>query len=286
MKTLKALLIFALVLSGALAQAGPAQAGVPSTVTLTAEDVSTAGDIEVAIQQATQWGSRPGTVILDGSQGPFVYTLAEGNDYTVNIFHSNISLVGSNGAVLSNTQGIFFDDLPADHILIKNLTMYCETDCIVSWGNHWDVQIQNVTLYASGIGIQVAQTDGWSILRSTIQGGWTAVHVLEASNVSIVGNQLSGFIPVILMNAHNNQVKLNTLAGSYQGVLLTAPSSYNRVIANSISGVEQSGVSLEDGTFGNRVIDNVVSCAPGVECLTVSADGSAAELNKIFGNLP
>lgn len=286
MKTLKALLILALVIACALAQAGPAQAGVPWVVTLTAEDVRTAQDIEAAMHVATQWGSRPGTVILDGSQGPFVYTIAEANDYTINIFYPNLSLVGSNGAVFPYSQGIFFDDLPADHILIKNLTMHCETDCIVSWGNHWDVQIQNVRLYGSGIGIQVAQTDGWSILRSTIQGGWTAVHVLEASNISIVGNQLSGFIPVLLQNSHNSQVKLNTLAGSWQGVLLTAPSSYNRVIANSISGVEQSGVSLEEGTFGNRVIDNVVSCAPGVECLTVSADGSAAELNKIFGNLP
>jgi hypothetical protein len=51
--------------------------------TLTANQVVGANDIEAAIQRATLEGTRPGTVILDGRNGPFVYTV---DDRSINIF--------------------------------------------------------------------------------------------------------------------------------------------------------------------------------------------------------
>lgn len=266
--------------------ASPTRASASGTVRLTAADVTSAGDIEVAIHQATQWGTRPGTVILDGSQGPFVYQVEEGNDYTINIFYSNVTLIGKNNAVFTNSEGIFFDELPADHIQFKNFTMHCTTDCIISGGTHQDVQIQNVTLYAVGLGIQVAQTQNWSIRNNKIMAGGTAVQVIDAQLIKIIHNRLTAYIPVMLQDTTNCQVTQNDLKGQWQGVLLTSPSSANMVNRNRIKGVESAGIALEPGTSENMIIRNQVTCALGVDCLTVDADEQTWLVNHIVGNRP
>lgn len=262
------------------------RASASGIVRLTAADVASAGDIEAAIHQATEWGTHPGTVILDGSQGPFVYKIADGNDYTINIFYSNVALIGKNKAVFTNSEGIFFDELPADHIRIQNLTMYCTTDCIISWGTHRDVRIQNVTLFAGGLGIQVAQTQNWSIRNSRITADGSAVQVMDAQSIKITHNRLTAYIPVMLHNTTKCQVAQNDLKGQWQGVLLTSPSSANMVNRNRIKGVESSGIALEPGTFENMIIRNQVSCAPGLDCLTVDADEQTLAVNHVVGNQP
>ena len=91
----------------------------PSTITLTAGQVSSAVDIEAAIIGATARGTRPGTVILDGQNGPFVLT---GDDRSMNIFVSNLTLRGVNQAVIKNCDdGLFFDSFPLKHILVEGV---------------------------------------------------------------------------------------------------------------------------------------------------------------------
>ena len=86
-----------------------------NTVTLTASQVDGANDIEAAILEATAGGTRPATVILDGSKGPFVFT---DEDRSLNLFVSDLILRGKNNAVLQNCEdGLFFDDLPLRSIL-------------------------------------------------------------------------------------------------------------------------------------------------------------------------
>jgi hypothetical protein len=286
MKTLKYLLIFSLVMILVLAQAQIVQAGAPRLIRLNAENVKTAVDIEAAIQEATLWGTRPGKVVLDGSRGPFEYVVEEGNDYTINLFYSNISLVGINDAVFTNSHGIMFDGVPADNIKIQNFTMHCVNDCIIGWGYHKGVLIQHMKLYASGYGVQIAETEGWVLTRNVIQVGGTAVDVIDAQNILVTQNQLSGFSPVTLYHAQDTLVRQNKITGGWVGVALLTPSSSNHVIGNQISGVELAGIVLEDGTFDNDVIRNMVTCAPEAPCQTVLAQGSAAETNRIIGNLP
>jgi hypothetical protein len=256
-------------------------------IVLTADQVQTAVDIEAAIIQATDSGTRPGTVVLDGRNGDFTFQVAEGNDYTINIFVSNLTLKGRNGARVIG-EGIYFDGMDLENITIENLELECATDCIVSWGDHRSVTIRKNILHAeNSIGVQVAETEGWTIQDNVIWGGWTAVHVLLSSRVRILDNELGGFIPVILDRSDGNQVTANEAYGEWQGILLITPSRGNKVTANWIAGVEQSGISLEDGAVQNSIHGNRVQCAEDAEaCLTVSADGDGWETNNISGNKP
>lgn len=286
MKSLSVILTFFMLFGTAASLAIPAQASAPNEVRLTAADVQTAQDIEAAIHTATAWGSRPGTVILDGSLGSFVYTIAEANDYTINIFYSNLTLRGVNEAVFTNADGIFFDDVLVDHVVITGFKMHCQADCIVSWGMHQDVSIRNMVLDAPGIGIQVAQTSGWKINQNRIKAGWVAVHLLDASNIVINQNWLEAETPVMLQNTTDCKVKSNKITGDWQGVLLTTDSSSNQVINNIIQDVQSAGVTLESGTYDNKIIRNTVTCSPNYVCLTVDASGEIAENNKIHANYP
>lgn len=286
MKTRPFYLMLAFLVLVAPSIPSPMAANAPGTIVLMAEDVTSAVDIEAAIQQATQWGARPGKVILDGSQGPFVYTEEDGADRTINLFYSHLILRGKNKAILSNSDGIFFDEVHAEHILIADFSMNCLADCIVSWGDHKDVRIQNMQLLAGGIGIQVAQTEGWLIRNNKITAGSTAVEVLDANLIKINQNRLAGNIPIKFQNAKKCQAAQNNLKGSWQGVLLTSPSSENIVIRNRIKGVESSGVALEPGTYKNTIIRNVVICATGADCLTVDADKPTLADNHVVGNQP
>jgi hypothetical protein len=94
------------------------------TVTLTSADVVSALDIEAAIQSATAGGTEPGIVILDGSMGAFEYT---NGDRSINIRGvSDFTLRGINAASIVNcADGLFFDAVPVNNILIERIVFDC-----------------------------------------------------------------------------------------------------------------------------------------------------------------
>lgn len=282
MKPIQVLLALALLLTATGAAANP---GSPHTVVLTALDVHTAGDIEVAIHQATGEGAHPGVVVLDGSRGPFVYEAAEGNDYTINIFHSDLTLKGINGAEIAWGSGITFDGV-TDRVVIRDLTLHCDTDCIIAWGPRYGVRIHHNRIYAGGFGIQIAQTSGWEVYSNLVQAGGTAVDIIESGEIVVRNNRLSGFSPVVLYQSSACKVTNNVLHGQWQGVLLRSPDDHNLVSANAISGVEHAGILLEPGVYANRILANRVTCAAGFACETVMAVEATWEANKIKGNKP
>lgn len=286
MKTIHILLLLALLLTITGTGASPMDADSPHTVLLTAQDVRTASDIEAAFHEATGWGAHPGVVVLDGSQGPFVYEIADGNDYAINIFYSNLTLRGINGAEIAGGEGIVFDNLLLNRVEIRDLTLRCDTDCIISWGANTGVRIHHNRIYAGGLGIQIAQTSGWSVQDNLVQAGGVALDLIDASEIVARRNRLSGFIPVMLSNSSYVQVTGNTLQGQWQGVLLRSPGDHNLVSANAITGVEAAGIILEPGVYANRILANRVTCAEGSACQTVIADPETWEANIIKGNLP
>jgi len=283
MKPLTIIIILSLFLAAPLSLASAA-GGPMNVVVLTAADVTSAGDIEVAIQISTAYGTRPGTVILNGSKGPFIYS---GDDLTINIFHSNLTLQGINGAIIPG--GVFFDDVPADNIMIENLTFSClvsHDDCITSWGAHRNVTLRGNLILARYFGIQVAQTLGWTITRNTVQVEGVAVHILEASGISVMNNHLSGNIPLQIEASGSCKAIQNAIQGGWQGILLAREAWGNQVIANSIMGVQAAGIALEPDTVGNKVHGNKVLCAAGSACLTVDISPQALKVNAISGNQP
>jgi nitrous oxidase accessory protein NosD len=267
--------------------AAPARAGgdSPSTVVLTADMVHSAIDIESAFHQATAWGTRPGVVVLDGRLGAFEYDPEE-PDKDINIFYSNLTLRGKNGAVLHGG-GINLDGMPLANITIEGLEMHCPADCITSPdGVHRDVSVLRNRLYAENFGIGVGGTDGWTIRENTIYAGWSAVHLYHTAEITIMKNGLLGDIAVMLIGASSSQVTNNVIAGKWQGVVLGESAQANQVIANAITGVQASGIALDQSVKGNHVHGNHVFCAPGSACLTVEADAATWQENKISGNQP
>jgi hypothetical protein len=203
-----------------------AEDGFPSIIVLTAKDIRSAADIEAAIYNTTDAGSHPGAVFLDGMYGPIVYTQAKGDDQTINIAYSGLTLRGVNGAVLTGGNGIVLDPQPADNIAIENLTMTCNQDCITAWGVHRNVRIENNLLIAGSVGILAAQAENWTVLGNTIQAGWAAVSLVGGSQIEVQNNLLIAPLPLLSQSGEASLAAANTLvAGPLPAAPGTAASS-------------------------------------------------------------
>ncbi len=205
-----------------------ADEGFSSIVILTAKDVKSAADIELAIYRTTDAGTHPGAVFLDGMYGPFVYAQAQESDQTIDIVYSNLTLRGVNGAIITGSNGIIFGAIPVENIVIENLAMECSQNCITSWGPHRNIRIQNNTFTAGGAGILVTQTSDWTITGNTIRAGWAGIYLVETSQAGNV---------------------LVTLAASSQPPV------------GSVCWVEPSTGMVMSDTAGNLIYTSQVRCA-------------------------
>lgn len=250
-----------------------------SSVTLTASQVSSAVDIEAAIIQATAGGTRQGMVTLDGKKGAFVFT---GDDRSVNIFVSNMTLRGVNQPVIRNCDdGLFFDNFPLVNIQVEGIAFLCSGDGVEASGSFQDMTLRSNLFQAANNGIGVAGgSSEWLITGNTIQAGWNAVSISGAKNVTINDNHLAGSIGVALMGCSGSQVRRNAIDGGYQGVLLGQESWQNLVQSNTISGVSTAGITLAPGSVRNRVLSNSVLCAAGSACQTIDAQGKGNVVEK------
>jgi nitrous oxidase accessory protein NosD len=255
----------------------------PGMVVLTPDMVHSAPDIEAAIIQATQDGTRPGLVILDGQAGPFEYD-PDALDVDVNVWVSNLVLRGVHRAIL-NGGAITLDGMFLENITIEGLKMYCPNDCITSSdGLHHNVIVRNNRLIAGNFGVDVGWTDGWRIKNNRILAGQAAVHLVSTTGIRVNKNHLQGYIPVFLEQAGTCNITNNTIVADWQGVSLAGASQANRVLTNSITGVQAAGIALGPQTSLNEVHANWVACAadaPG--CLTIEDLGTN---NHTGGNLP
>jgi len=277
--------ILVLVISFVPFQTSSAASLEQDTVTLTAGEVDSADDIEAAIIMATESGTRPGTVILDGQDGAFIFT---GDDRSLNIFVSSLILRGMNQAEIVNCDdGLFFDDFPLRDILIESITFLCTGDGVEATGSFQDVTLSKNTFIARNNGIGMAgNSTGWLIKGNLIQADGDGIRITGAQNVVITNNVISGDVGVGLMSASQMKLRRNTIQAVYQGILLGHESWENVVQANTILGVSLAGISLEPGVVDNRIIANRVTCSPEMNCLTVEVLPEVAESNKIAGNKP
>jgi hypothetical protein len=242
MKTPTFCLLLAFGLLSAQAHAG--------TVTLTSADVTSALDIEAAIQSATAGGTEPGTVILDGSAGAFEYT---NGDMSINIGNvSNLTLRGINSARIVNCDdGVFFDANPVSNILIEGLVLQCVGDGIdarFGLGPREGVTVRRNVILSDGsepgqgtTGIVVADGRNWRIARNIIIGGsgaaQSAVELIGGADATVINNLLVGFLGVAVV---------------FDPV---GPPTGHRIVENRIEAL-QTGVRLDDAATENRVLDN------------------------------
>jgi hypothetical protein len=277
--------ILVLVISFVPFQTASAASLEQDTVTLTAGEVDSADDIEAAIIMATESGTRPGTVILDGQDGAFIFT---GDDRSLNIFVSSLILRGMNQAEIVNCDdGLFFDDFPLRDILIESITFLCTGDGLEATGSFQDVTLSKNTFIARNNGFGMAgNSTGWLINGNLIQADGDGIRITGARNVVITNNVISGNVGVGLMSSSQMKLRRNTIQAVYQGILLGHESWENVVQANTILGVSLAGISLEPGVVDNRIIANRVTCSPEMNCITVEVLPEVAESNKIAGNKP
>ena len=162
----------------------------PDTVIVTAAQVDGANDIEYFIELATNNGTRPGTVILDASEGPFVYT---DEDRSINIYYSNVTLRSENGALIANcADGVFFDNFITKRVTIEGISFVCEQfGVIIPWGQHSEVSIKN-NIIVGFIGVLLNQIQGNQVVENTISAEWQGVLLTYGTNENkIIGNTIT-----------------------------------------------------------------------------------------------
>jgi parallel beta-helix repeat protein len=255
-------------------------------VVLNASQVTSAADIETAIDTATDHGQRPGIVTLDSSAGDFTYT---GDDRSINIYYSSITLRSKNGAVITNCgDGIFFDDFVTDNIVVEGIKFVGENGVIAAFGTHRNVSIKDNIFLANSYAIGARGAEGWVISGNHAAGNATVIQLLEATETRIANNSLVGSSPglgIFLEKSNGNTVSHNMIVNGWQGVLIGWGSSGNRVLNNTILLVQQSCISFEGNNEHNSILANKVSCQPGADCLIVSVgDPPLARTNKVHGN--
>jgi len=282
MKKLACLLFIAMLTLGS----APMSKSAPEIV-LDATQVTSARDIEMAIDLVTNYGTRPGIVTLDGSKGKFEYT---GDDRSINIYYSNITLRSFNWATIGNCDdGVFFDDTVANNILIEGVELVCLGGHSVYapyLGQHHFVTLRN-NYFESGAypAIDILQGDHWTITGNQILSSGNAITLNETGGTLIRKNKIQGNIGIVLFNSgYDNRVTKNTITAWWQGVLIMGKTLGNKVTANRIYRVQDSGIYFADIVAGNRVTANKIQCWPGVECQAVYAEPINYEQNRISGN--
>jgi len=264
----------------------PMSKAVPE-VTLDASQVTSARDIEMAIEFVTDYGSHPGIVTLDSSKGNFEYT---GDDRSINIYYSNITLRSLNGAVIGNCDdGVFFDDMVTNNVVIEGLKFVCLGGHGVYapfLSQHHYVTLRNNHL-ESGIypAIDFLQGDYWTITGNRIHSLGTGVFLNETGGTLIRDNMIQANIGIELYNSgYANRVTNNKITAWWRGVVLSGKTLGNKVTANKFAYIQDAGIVFTDIVAWNQVTANQIACWPGVQCTAVIADPLNYEQNKIVGN--
>lgn len=260
---------------------------IPNAVTLIAGQVTSAIEIEAAINEATARGTRAGTVIMDGSGGPFVL---RGADRTINIFVSNLSLIGVNQAVVKDCDGgLFFDDFPTENILVEGIEFYCTGNGVVTSSGIKTVVLRNNVFRTSLAPLSLGGAiSDWLITLNRLEtSGGDGIEISGARNqIVIVNNHVTSIDGITMRDCSGIQVRKNLMHLHYDGIVLAQGATRNLVERNTLLGIYRWGIFLVKGVEGNQILNNTVFCRSNVECLTVFAPDRTADMNTIRGNLP
>jgi hypothetical protein len=218
------------------------------TVELTGDDVTSAADIEAAIERATAGGTEPGIVILDGSVAPFEYT---NGDRSININVSDLTLRGINSARIRNCgDGLFFDPVPVSDILIEGIVFNCSSNGI-AWnglGPRERVTVQDNVIQGDASGIVIGDSLDWNITRNIIISSLAiGVDLVGGADAKVINNLLIGLVGV--------RLEFDPVV-----VGLTSPTKH-RIVKNRIEALE-IGIRLDDAAFENLAAENRICLHP------------------------
>lgn len=254
----------------------------PNILTLTADQVQGANDIEAAILRATAEGMKPGIVILDGQNGPFVYS---GPDRSVNIFVSNLTLLGVNGAVIENcADGLYFDNFLLQNIRVEGIEFNCSGGGVAANGGFSNVTFRHNIFKVETVGIGLeGDSSGWLITENVIKSGESGIQFSGVDRIIITHNYISGKSGVSLWQSSLVKIRKNIISATNQGILLARESTLNWIESNAIH-VSRAGIVLEPDARLNSILENRITCMLDGSCVVVDASIEATGLNTLSGN--
>ena len=263
----------------------PDGAAAENLVTLTAGQVSSAVEIEAAAKRATADGTRPGTVVLDGRDGPFVYT---GDDRSINIFVSDLTLLGVNGAKIEKcADGLFFDDFPLENIRVEGIEFDCTAHGVAAFGVFNEVTLRGNIFRTVMPAVHLdGESSGWLIALNLLDSFSDGIQITGTNNHIITYNMIDGWEGITIRHCNQLSITSNIIRSRRWGIHLLQESSNNLVEKNLIHYDQYSGIILLKGVTENQILSNIVTCEGGEGCLSVDAPPEVAGQNTILGNLP
>lgn len=269
---------------------GTAQA---RTVVLTPGDVATGAEINAAIDKATDHGTAPGKVVLDGQHRGFSCAVHEDNpdvSQLTYIQYSNVQLVGINGADTgAGICNVVIADAPLHNIRIEGLRIanFIEEGTGISATGlsvRRNVTIKNNNI-TGAIALLAYNPVGWKIYNNTMsRAREDVVLLLGMQDSEIIGNTISGFPGITLLPSQaqdttGNKIIANRFSDS-GGIQLRRTGSRNLIALNT-GGCPV--VTLDSGTTLNKVLYNR---APSESCGSYGAVQDLGSGNKVVGNQP
>lgn len=238
-----------------------------SSVKLNALAVKKAGDIENAIHLVTDHGKHGGTIILDGSEGPFIYTETEDDDRRIDIDYSNVTIEGKNGAFFANANtGFRFKDAPLQNITIKNVSMICDVDGIDADGHFMNVTITGNTVHATQYGIVIDQGEAWTITQNTIDADQKGILVSHSHNINIDNNMISAPTAIEMSETSNSKIDNNKIGPADLGIKLLNSIENMEANKNYMGGIATCGFSIYPPNINYQLNGNTVSCITNKPC--------------------
>jgi parallel beta-helix repeat protein len=144
-----------------------------------------------------------------------------------------------------------------------------------------------LTLTSADSGMTIAAAPG---AKPIITGGGslqTLVQMNGATGVTLRGLELRGASgqALIIDGGGNNKIMGNMFADNGEGMLLRDSTSRNVISGNVVYNSRTSGIEMQDGASGNKIVNNVVNKTGAVETHGAGIYGHGTNDNMIANNL-
>jgi len=123
------------------------------------------------------------------------------------------------------------------------------------------IEITNLRLSSTDVGIELLNCDNCKIKSSTISKNVKGIYLLNASNNEISENNVSNNVLGLQLEfSSNNTISGNVISGNKEdGILLLFLSNNNKMTNNIVSNNKGDGICIWFGSTSNEALNNIIS---------------------------